>query len=248
MGHAAIKSLPPEILAKIDRALVGGKSAALLAKALHAEGYLKQVSEESLARELRKYRKDTIDIPAAARAVSISKSPHPATQKAILAKAHDYDVMADLFKLIQAQQKRVQKWLDMPAGAMPSTAILNDIKALTDMFVKFNTACMDRGLLPRAATNVNVRAEHVVVDASNVEVVIQALLTYMNQDDPKNAFGDSLVWQREFVEQAQVRHVAKQVARLVHMPADQFEAEYGRNAQPVLEGEVVRDATAVRVE
>ncbi len=206
-----LKSLPSDRLAHINGLLAGATSAVEVAKVVQSWGYFTADKLESLERKIRRYRQSEIAIPAAARARAIASSPNPRVQKRVMDKAEKYSIEANWFRLVQAQEKRVDKWLSSGAGSLPSSVILNDIKALTDMYAKFTDAMMERGILPRAAKTLNVRADQIVIDDENVHLVCRALQEYM-ATNPQVDFAGVI---RGTVENAEVLQATRDIRRIL---------------------------------
>src|SRR5690606_23383959 len=182
-SHARINALGPERIAQVDSMLIKKRSTLEVARMIQEEwGLYQDVARPTLAKELRRYRMEKIALPLAAKAKAIEKAKDPRIQKRLLDKVEEYDVHANWLKLIQAQEKRVGAWLGSPMGPMPSATFLNVIRTLNELYGKYGTFLMDRGLLPRAAKNLNraIRVETLVIDDTNVAAVTQALQNYLS--------------------------------------------------------------------
>lgn len=217
-----LRSLPADRLAHVTGLLSGSTSAAEVAKLIQSWGYFPHDKLESLERKVRRYRQSEITLSQAARIKAVADSPNPRVQRRLISKAEKYSIEANWFRLLQAQEKRVGKWLTSGAGSLPSTAILNDIKLLTEMYAKFTDAMMERGILPRAAKTLNLRAEQIVIDEENLALVCQALQTYLHQH-PTIDFGDIV---RGTLKTAQLRAVKLEMGRALAEASELPALEY----------------------
>lgn len=221
-SHARINALGPERIAQVDSMLIKKRSTLEVARMIQEEwGLYQDVARPTLAKELRRYRMEKIALPLAAKAKAIEKAKDPRIQKRLLDKVEEYDVHANWLKLIQAQEKRVGAWLSSPMGPMPSATILNDIRTLNEMYGKYSTFLMERGLLPRAAKNLNlaIRAETIVIDDTNVAAVTQALQNYLSAN-PAEDFAGVI---QGTVDAALLRQVQTDIAGLLAAPAEDVE-------------------------
>lgn len=155
-AHSRIVALGPNRKEKIDTMLSTGKSASHVARVIQDEwGFYVDDSFETLKKAVVRYRRDTVDVPLAARQRSVEQSKSPETQRKIVKAAEKLDLTGEWVKLLKTQMARVdrlRKFEEQSKMPLPSTS--QEIKLLNDMFDRFGKFALETGLFKRMPRDV----------------------------------------------------------------------------------------------
>jgi predicted transcriptional regulator len=147
MKHEHVRTLPPERIEELDRALKRGEPAGAMADRVQNEwGLKKDVKRDTLVRAINRYRLDVVAGGEVARLVE-DKTP---TQIAVI--ANKIDVMQELVDLVVRQRERLVK-LYTTEKPMQGVLLSQMNEAQRDMAVMLDKLArlqLETGIMPRA--------------------------------------------------------------------------------------------------
>jgi hypothetical protein len=175
-----IRSLPPDSRQQLDVMLVQGKTARECVVWLRAQGLCSQIGEASLCRAVRRYRVDAISIPEAARAEAMQKAP-PRLRARIAEQVTAHEQLAKLKKIAQSRDKAF--WVAVektpPGLAAVSESLRKSAESAFAMHERITRLAMDCGIVPRAAQQIHITAEAVVIaNDRDAQQLFEALYAY----------------------------------------------------------------------
>jgi hypothetical protein len=183
MAHALIRGLPPDDRQQLDVMLVQGKPMGEVVAHLRGKGLLPQLSEPSLRRALRRYRLDTVSIPEAARVKAMEKAP-PRLRARIAEQTSAHEQLAKMKNIATSRDKAFWAAVEKtPVGlAAMSETLRKSAESAFAMHERVTRLAMDAGIIPRAAQQVHITAEMVVVrDERDASALIEALIAYVGR-------------------------------------------------------------------
>lgn len=188
--HDRLLKLGADRVEKIKHDLLRGVPATEIANQIADAAPFAGMKLDAIERAVRRFRMDEVDIPTAAKQKSIERADQPKRQEKILSKAEKFDAVAAQLDLLEAQQKRVRKWLESGGASLPSTAIRADMDLLNKIIRDYQNVCLETGLLRRVPKQLDIRAEFVVIDESNFDALLNRMRDWLYENSNRRMFFD----------------------------------------------------------